>query len=32
MAGKMVASGECGNKNADLPREIGVWNGDEEDY
>jgi hypothetical protein len=32
MEGKMVGSWECRNKNADLPGEIGVWYGNEEDY
>jgi hypothetical protein len=32
MGGKMGGPGGCRNKNADLHREIGVWNGNEEDY
>jgi len=33
MGGKMVGSEGCRNKkNADLPWEIGVWYGNEEDY
>jgi hypothetical protein len=32
MGEKMAGFGGCRNKNADLPWEIGVWNGNEEDY
>ena len=32
MGRKMAGSGGCRNKNADLPWEIGVWYGNEEDY